>query len=60
MSEENVKQAIWTIWGAISLAYSTHSYETPVKELYDIAKDAMQEAGLIDFERKGHAECVTD
>lgn len=35
MSEENVNKAIWTIWGAISLAYATHQYEAPIKELYD-------------------------
>lgn len=60
MSEENVKQAIWTIWGAIRLAYATHPYEAPIKELFDIAKEAMIRGELIDQEEKGDTVCVTD
>ena len=60
MSEENVKKAIWTIWGAISLAYATYQYEAPIKELYAIAKEAMINGKLIDQEEKGDTVCDTD
>ena len=60
MSEENVNKAIWTIWGAISLAYATHQYEAPIKELYEIAKEAMINAKLIAQEEKGDTVCDTN
>lgn len=60
MSEENANKAIWTIWGAISLAYAIHQYEAPIKELYDIAKEAMINDKLIAQEEKGDRVCDTD